>query len=53
MNVDRRAQALFFKNRTFGRIVETSDLPAARKADVAGLLKLNSIHVKQQDASSY
>jgi hypothetical protein len=44
------AQALFFKHRTCRRIVDTSDLPETRKTDVAGLLKIKTVNVKQQDA---
>jgi hypothetical protein len=45
------AQALFFKDRTYRRIVDTSKLPEARKTDVANLLKVETINVKQQDAT--
>jgi hypothetical protein len=44
------AEALFFKDRTYRRIVDTSSLPEERKTDVAQLLKINGVNIKQQDA---
>jgi len=42
--------ALFFKDRTYRRIVDTSELSEARKTDVVRLLKIKTVNIKQQDA---
>ena len=44
------AQALFFKHRSHRRMIENTDLPASRKAELATLLKSKAINVKRQDA---
>ncbi|MDB5525026.1 MAG: antibiotic resistance protein [Rhizobium sp.] len=44
------ARALFFKDRTYRRIVENADLSNARRADLSAILKANSVNVKKQDA---
>jgi hypothetical protein len=44
------AEALFFKHRNYKRMLEDTDLPASRKAELAISLKSAAINVKQQDA---